>query len=227
MLHTLRWPSACHVCHRWPSDPLCAACVTRFAQPLPRCPRCALTLHATDCVACQETAPPLDACFTAVSYGFPWDGLVARFKFQAEAGLARLLAHLMQHAPHVMPALEAADCVVPMPLSARRLRARGFNQAQVLAERLAGRKVASHWLHRSGEGAHQVGASRAERQALVQDVFWVAPQAFATLKNQRVVLLDDVMTTGASMYAAAAALRTAGVRHITGLVFARAEREHA
>jgi predicted amidophosphoribosyltransferase len=58
----------------------------------------------------------------------------------------------------------------------------------------------------------------------VQDVFWVAPKALPLLKNQRVVLVDDVMTTGATLYAAARVLRAAGVAHITGLVFARAEK---
>lgn len=150
---------------------------------------------------------------------------MARFKFRADTGLACQLAHLMQHAPHVEPALEAAHQVVAMPLSASRLRERGFNQAYELAKQLSPRKASSNMLLRSGDGAHQVGASREERQALVQHVFWIAPDAIALLQNRHVVLIDDVMTTGASMYAAATALRTAGVAHITGLVFARAERQ--
>lgn len=149
---------------------------------------------------------------------------MARFKFRADAGLARHLAHLMQHAPHVEPALEAAHQVLAMPLSAMRLRERGFNQAHELAKLLSPTKASAQILLRSGNGAHQVGASREERQALVEGVFWIAPDAWPALKNQRVVLVDDVMTTGASLYAAAAVLRTAGVAHITGLVFARAER---
>jgi ComF family protein len=130
----------------------------------------------------------------------------------------------MQHAPHVEPALEAADQVLAMPLTAARLRERGFNQAYALAKQLAPQKASTHLLLRLGDGAHQVGASRAERQALVQDVFWVAPKALPCLKNQRVVLVDDVMTTGATLSAAASVLRAAGVAHITGLVFARAEK---
>lgn len=149
---------------------------------------------------------------------------MARFKFRADTGLARQLAHVMQHAPHVEPALEAAHQVVAMPLSPSRLRERGFNQAYELAKQLSPRKATTNILLRSGDGAHQVGASREERQALVQHVFWIAPEAIALVKNQRVVLVDDVMTTGASMYAAAHVLRTAGAAHITGLVFARAER---
>ncbi len=149
---------------------------------------------------------------------------MARFKFRADAGLARHLAHLMQHAPHVEPTLEAAHQVVAMPLAATRLRERGFNQAYELAKLLSPAKATSQTLMRSGNSAHQVGASREERQALVQDAFWIAPDAGPSLKNQRVVLVDDVMTTGASMYAAATVLRAAGVAHITGLVFARAER---
>jgi ComF family protein len=149
---------------------------------------------------------------------------MARFKFRADAGLAHHLAHLMQHAPHVEPALEAADQVMAMPLSAARLRERGFNQAFALAKQLSPQKASANILLRLGDGAHQVGASREERHALVQDVFWVAPKALPLLKNKRVVLVDDVMTTGATLYAAARVLRAAGVAHITGLVFARAEK---
>lgn len=233
MFKTLRWPSVCQICHAWPSATVCANCVTRFAQPVPRCPRCALALreanphdppqHIQMCAGCHATPSALDACHTAVSYNFPWDACVARFKFRAEAGLARMLAHLMQHAPQVEPTLDAAHWVLPMPLSRARMRERGFNQAHELAKRLAPKKTQAHVLLRLGDGAHQVGASREGRQQRVQGAFWLAPQALAALKNKRVVLIDDVMTTGATLFSAAKVLRAAGVAHISGLVFARAE----
>lgn len=223
---SFRWPSFCQICHAWPSTAVCTSCVARFAQPMRRCPRCAQALASDVCESCQTLPSVLDACLTAVSYGFPWDSCVARLKFQSDLGWARHLAHLMHHAPHVEPALEAAQLVLPMPLSASRLRERGFNQADALAKQLAPNKAHANLLLRSGDGAHQVGASREERLALVEHVFWIAPKALPTLRNQRVVLVDDVMTTGATLYAAARVLRAAGVAHITGLVFARAERHH-
>ena len=228
MLKFLRsLPSLCHVCRRWPSQPLCTPCVERFAQPTQRCPTCALTLTQAKCHNCAQHPSPLDACVAAVSYTFPWAGCIARFKFQADPSLASALAHLMRHAPWVEPALDAATLVVPMPLSPTRLRERGFNQALELARHLAPHKTHAHTLLRRGDSAHQVGASRQERLDHVRDAFWVAPERVSAVRGQRVVLVDDVMTTGASMYEAARALRVAGAAHITGLVLARTEEREA
>lgn len=159
----------------------------------------------------------------AVSYTFPWSDCVAQLKFQSDPGLARALADLMRHAPWVEPALEAATLVVPMPLSPTRLRERGFNQALELARHLAPLKADALTLLRRADGAHQVGATRQERLDHVHDAFWVAPDRIAKVRGQHLVVLDDVMTTGASMFEAARALRAAGAAHITGLVLARTE----
>lgn len=223
----LKVPSLCHICRRWPSMSLCEPCITAFAQPVPRCPTCALHLQRLPCVNCQHTPSPLHQCLAAVSYDFPWSQCIARFKFQADPGLAKALADLMRHAPWVEPALEAATLVVPMPLSPARLHERGFNQALELARHLAPHKTHAHTLLRRGESAHQVGASRQERLNHVRDAFWVAPERAFAVRSQRVVLVDDVMTTGASMYEAARALRMAGAAHITGLVLARTEEREA
>ena len=223
-------PSVCQICHAWPSQPVCAACVERFAQPSLRCPTCALSLGAKKshaaCLNCSEQENPLDACVAAVSYAFPWSECIARFKFQADPSLAKALAELMRHAPWVEPALDAANLVVAMPLSPIRLRERGFNQAFELARHLSPHKVDAHALLRSGDSAHQVGASREDRLAQVRHTFWVAPEKIAKVRGQRVVLIDDVMTTGASVYEAARALRAAGAAHITGVVLARTEVRH-
>jgi len=231
MLHSPpRFPSLCHICHCWPSQPLCTSCIERFAQPTVRCPTCALTLDGTPqttqtrpCPNCTEHPSPLDNCVAAVSYTYPWATCIARFKFQADPSLARALADLMRHAPWVEPALDAAHLLVPMPLTSTRLRERGYNQALELARQLAPDKTHAHTLLRSGHSAHQVGASREERLDHVRDAFWIAPERMSAVRGQRVVLVDDVMTTGASMYEAARALRAAGAVHITGLVLARTE----
>lgn len=223
----LKLPSVCHICHAWPSQALCGPCVERFAQPTPRCPTCALTLTHSICPNCVLHPSPLDACVAAVSYDFPWSHCIARFKFQSDPGLARSLADLIRHAPWVEPALEAATLLVPMPLSSQRLRERGFNQALELARHLEPQKTQAHVLLRRGDSAHQVGASRDERLAQVRDAFWVAPEHLDNVRGQHVVLLDDVMTSGASLYAAAQALRAVGAAHITGLVLARTEAHEA
>lgn len=148
---------------------------------------------------------------------------MAQFKFHGEVGLARPLAQLIRNTPWVEPALEKADRVIPMPLSASRLRERGFNQAYELVKHLAPRKADIRSLLRLEHTIHQVGATREERLAQVRNTFWIEPTRIAALRGKRVVLLDDVMTTGATMFEAARTLHLAGVKHITGLLFARAE----
>jgi ComF family protein len=160
---------------------------------------------------------------TAVTYGHPWADCIAKFKFHGDVGLARQLAQLMRNAPWAEPALEMADSVIAMPLSASRLRERGFNQAYELIKHLALHKADAKSLLRLEHAVHQVGATRAERLAQARNTFWIDPNRIPTLQGKSVVLLDDVMTTGATIYEAARTLRKAGVAHITGLVFARAQ----
>lgn len=218
-----RWPSLCQVCQAWPSRPVCENCMALFAQPHARCPTCALTLTQAQCSHCAQNPPPLDACVAAVSYTFPWSECIARFKFQADPSLGRSLAEVMRHAPWVEPALEAASAVFAMPLSAQRLRERGFNQALELARHLAPDKADARTLQRAIDSAHQVGAERDARFDNVRDAFWVDPSRMAFVTGRRVVVLDDVMTTGASLFEAARTLRAAGAVHITAMVFARTE----
>ena len=125
--------------------------------------------------------------------------------------------------PWVEPALEAAELVLPMPLSKQRLRSRGFNQALLLARRLAPKKTADQLLLRLRDTPAQSTLSRSERLTSLAGAFAVEPQA-KRLAGARVLLVDDVMTSGATLFYAARALRQAGAAHITGLVVARTPR---
>ncbi|WP_137894612.1 phosphoribosyltransferase family protein [Ramlibacter sp. 2FC] len=220
-----RLPSQCAVCRAWPARPVCEACVTRFAQPLPRCSGCALPLPAglTRCGACLREPPPLDACLAAVPYAWPWSQGIARFKFHQHSGWARPLAALLRSQPWVEPALEQADLLLPMPLSRQRLAERGFNQALLLARQLAPRKTDAGLLLRTRDTPAQHALPRRERLRNLRGAFAVEPLRAAELAGRRVVLVDDVMTSGASLHAAALALRQAGVAHITAMVVARTE----
>ena len=218
-------PSQCAVCHAWPSQPVCEACVGQFAQPVTRCQTCALPLPSAQrqCGACLRNPSPLDQALAAVAYAYPWSNLVADFKFQQHTGWARSFATLMRSAPWVEPALDAADMLLPMPLSRERLQVRGFNQAMLLAKALDAKKVHPDLLLRVQDTPPQSSLSRKERLVSVQHAFATHPLKAHQLKGRRVVLVDDVMTSGASLHAAAGVLRTAGVAHITALVFARTQ----
>lgn len=225
---TLAPPGRCAVCGAWPAQPVCSACTGRFARARPRCRRCALPVpEGVDaCGACIGEPPPLDACYAAASYAYPWAGLVARFKFQAEPGWAATLAGLMARVPGVPDAVAAVERVLPMPLTPARLARRGFNQSLQLARALAGRRVDPDLLLRLRETASQATLDRAGRQANVRGAFGVDPLRQAEVRGHSVLLVDDVMTSGASLYAAASALRQAGAARVTAVVLARTDEPH-
>ena len=220
-----RIPSQCAVCHAWPAQAVCNDCVQDFGQPVPRCRLCALPLAPglQQCARCLLEPPPVDQTLAALSYAYPWDGLIRRFKFQEHTGWARSLATLLRSAPWVEPALERADSLLPMPLSRQRLQQRGYNQALLLARALEPRKLRADVLLRLRDTAAQSSLPRAQRLQAVQGAYALEPARAPQLQGQHVVLLDDVMTTGASLHEAARVLRRAGVAHITALVLARTE----
>ena len=227
-------PSQCAVCHSWPALPVCEACVGQFAQPLARCLTCALpvTGGARQCGACVLHPPPLDACFAAVNYAYPWADLITDYKFNNNPGLASMFASLLRSTPWIEPALEGADLILPMPLSAQRLKTRGFNQALLLVRELNSNpanapanqsRADASLLLRIKDTLPQSSLDRAQRLASVRDAFAVDPLKSSRLKGKRVVLVDDVMTSGASLFAAASTLRAAEAAHISAIVIARTQ----
>ena len=219
-------PSQCAVCHAWPSQPICDACVARFAPPVQRCRTCALPLSAPDagpqqCGECVRNPPPLDSCLAACDYAWPWPEHIARFKFRGDAGWATPFATLMRSAPWVEPSIEQSDLVLPMPLSKERLRQRGFNQALELARRLAPDKTNAAVLLHIRDTAAQSGLLRADRLRNLAGAFALEPLRPDAVRGLRVLLIDDVMTSGASLFAAATVLRTAGASHVAAVVLAR------
>jgi ComF family protein len=222
--------SACAVCERWQSQPVCGLCRERYGAPLARCRSCAIELPgaaAEVCGHCLRHPPPYDAAITAWTYGYPWDQLIARFKFQGAAELAGPLAGALGDAVEAAVRsgwLGRPELVLPVPLSPRRLRERGYNQAWELARRLAPRwrlPAQARWLERVRETPHQAELPRAERLHNLAAAFAVAPQARAALVGRRVALVDDVMTTGATLAEAALTLRRAGVAQVQVWVLAR------
>jgi ComF family protein len=224
-----RWvpeaPSRCAVCGRWPARPLCDACVLKFAQPVHRCGACALPVGEgiATCGACLQQPPPLDACFAAVAYAYPWSGLVSRFKFQGEPGWAASLAERMARSPGLPEELLRADLVLPVPLAPRRLAERGFNQALLLARALAADKADARLLLRLRETGPQTALDRKARQANVGGAFGVEPLRAHEVRGKSILLVDDVMTSGASLHAAAAALKQAGAQRVAAAVLARTD----
>jgi len=219
----MNWP--CELCGAWQGQGLCDACLQRFAgQGMARCPRCALASPGGRlCGACLRTPPPFDRCIVAVDYAFPWDRLVARFKFEQHAELAGLFARVLSRV--LLPAdVAGVDAIVPVPLSRQRLAERGYNQAWELARRLGratGLPVHAQALTRLRDTAHQVGSQRAQREANLRHALWMTPESSARWAGRRVALVDDVVTTGATTTAAASVLLAAGVAQVQVWALAR------
>ena len=221
------WPRQCELCRGWGPDSLCAACVDRLAAPQPRCPHCALPSTAGRvCGDCLRDPPPFDHAVAALDYDFPWDRLILRLKFRAEPELARCLAELLAtavlHSQQTRP-----DWLLPVPLSAQRLRQRGYNQAWELARCLGARcgiAALPQGLVRGRDTKHQLGLSRSAREANLRHGLWVDPGCAHRVQGRQVALVDDVMTTGATARAAAQALRQAGAAGVQVWVLARTPR---
>ena len=225
-------PSQCAVCKAWPSNGMvCESCVTRFAQPSRRCATCALVLKtgiSTDikrCGACMVEPPPVDACLACVSYEYPWNHCIASYKFGNNPAWARSFSLLLNSTPLIEPAIDRADLLIPVPLSRARLQHRGYNQALEICKHLSRDKTDTHLLLRIKDTLTQSTLSRSERLKNVKTAFAIEPLRTKELQGKRIVLVDDVMTSGATLFAAAAALRQAGAAHITAVVFARTEAE--
>lgn len=216
-------PSQCAICHAWPALSVCDACQAAFAAPAQRCAQCAQRVPqgVLRCGQCLAHPPAIDACIAAVDYAYPWEALITRFKFHSHPGLAGPLAALIRKADAAEQLLAAADAVLPIPLSAQRLRQRGYNQALLLARALARPKVQPRWLRRTHDTQAQSSLNRTERLRNLRGAFAVSTRLARDLGGQHLLLVDDVMTTGATVHAAASALRQAGATNVSALVLAR------
>ncbi|MDR2031078.1 MAG: ComF family protein [Azoarcus sp.] len=199
------------------SLPLCAACARELPRhDAPCCPCCALPVPGGEiCGRCLRHPPAFDATFAAFDYVFPLDVLVQALKYRHHLPLAGFFAREMARMP-----LPPVDLVVPMPLHPRRLRRRGFNQAVELARPLARAiavPLALEAVSRVRDTVSQTSLARAARLTNLRGAF-----ACRRLDGLRIAVVDDVMTTGASLEALARCLKTAGAAAVYNLVAARA-----
>ena len=218
-------PSQCEVCRQWGRSALCADCMARYAAPAYRCARCGLRLGvpAPACGACLREPPLYEHTLCVADYAFPWHRLIAAFKFEGRVELAGVFAQAL-HAAVTTGAIELPGLVLPIPLSPRRLAQRGYNQAWELARRVGAmlrRPTRADLLLRPWETEHQAGLGRAERQRNLRTAFMVDPRLRQAVQGQRVALVDDVMTTGATVAHAAAAVLRAGAEAVDVWVIAR------
>ena len=198
---------------------LCPACTEALPWNASACLRCALPLPSPGtCGACLQKPPPMGETHAVFVYGFPLDRLVPRLKFHNDLAAGRLLSGLMADA---LGALPRPAALLPVPLHATRLGRRGYDQALELAAPLAQRlriPLLADALLRTRATAPQSELDAVTRQRNLRRAFAVRAQAALP---DHVALVDDVMTTGATLEAAARTLRRAGVSRVDAWVCAR------
>jgi ComF family protein len=218
------FPPRCAGCEL-PGELLCGAC--RESLPLIEaswaCPRCAAPFGWLVCTECWDVELGLDGAVSVGVLERPLSRSITIYKDAHETRLADVLGVLLAEAARSRWAeARIAEAVVPVPTASRAVRARGFDHAMLLAEavsRLVG--VPCVPMLRHVRSADQRTLSRAERLANMEGAFELSHPVGDTVPD-RVLLVDDVFTTGATLQAAAAALRSAGVREVRAGVLARA-----
>lgn len=217
---------------------LCGRCARLVHRvPAAPCPRCAAALgpgvEAADCAACARLRPRFSAACAAARYAGFVGELVRRAKYGRDPLLATPLAALLVEAVEVWPAREGADAVVPVPTTATRRGERGFHLADLLASAVARRlrvPLRERWLVRVGDPVPQASLPRSERLLAARGTVevrrpphpWLRRIAAPDVEGLRVLLVDDVMTTGATANESARVLLAAGAAEVRVAVAARA-----
>lgn len=185
--------------------------------PAQRCPVCALPTPANQvCGRCLQKPPRFDRVCVPLAYAYPVDRLVQDLKYNGNLAAARPLAWALARALDAEP---YPDVVLPMPISAARLTERGFNQASEIANRAVaefGLKTALLPVRRR-DGVPQAALPWKQRNRNVRGAF----ACDADLTARRVAIVDDVLTSGATLDALAAELKRAGAREVVGWVVSR------
>jgi predicted amidophosphoribosyltransferase len=182
-------------------------------------------VEAETCSECGEWSPALTAARSAYVLEPPADDLVHALKYEDWPELAGLMGDALVRLDR--PGTTGGDgraTVVPVPTTAGRLRARRYNQAELLARRVADAHglPLRHALVRRAGGRSQTALTPAERRDNVRGAFAPSPGSAASLRGTHVLLVDDVLTTGATASEAASVLADMGARSVTLLTFARA-----
>jgi ComF family protein len=220
-------PQQCALCEE-PGNLLCAACLADASMdPTTGCRCCALPLdrsgQALPCGRCLKRRPAFDTTVAAASYEAPFDRLVLGLKYGATLAYAPLFAGML-HRLLIARDLDEFDLLMPIPLSRDRLALRGFNQTVEIARPLArrlGKPLDTGAVLRIGRTVPQAALRFDARRRNVRGAFAVVDAHRHRLAGKRIAVVDDVMTTGATLDEFARTLKRAGATAVINLVIAR------
>ena len=206
---------------------LCDACRQRHASLVLRCAHCALPLGkpqlATKSAHTCDQSHAWQQAAARINYEPPMDQWIKRLKFAGDWTVAEVMGHLMKDCRMAETLRKRADWILPLPLSPSRLRARGYNQSAWFAKQWCGRdaRLKPDWLVKVRETAPQAQTDRATRLTHLEGSMTVDPSHHPALQGARVLLVDDVMTTGATLDVATRCVLAAGALSVDVAVFAR------
>jgi len=224
-------PYYCPVCgeRAQPHIALCESCENELGKPENRCIQCALPLAKAagkqTCGQCLRQPPYFDQTISLFTYDTIIQHLIAGLKFQKKLSLARLFGTLLCDEIKKQRGKDLPDCIAPVPLSGKRLRERGYNQAVEIARPLSRTldiKLDSRLFRRLRHTPPQSSLGLEARTSNVRHAFTINSQSLPA----HVAIIDDVMTTGATCNELARLLKKAGVKRVEVWSIARATRDN-
>jgi len=225
----LLWPPRCVLCGHTGQSPaldLCAGCAVDLRRNAHACEQCAEPLSSdaaavVRCGACLRRPPRYDRVFCPFIYAYPVAHLIRGLKFSGHVAHGRVLGELLASEIRVRRAEALPDVLIPVPLAPPRYRQRGYNQAIELAQylqRRLGIELRTDLVERTRDTPEQAGLDRNARRRNIKGAF----EMRAGLPARRVVIVDDVITTGSTVNELARVLKRAGAQHVEVWAVARA-----
>ena len=210
----------CVLCGMTSKQDLCTACRDNLPQiPANHCPTCLLPVATSlTCGTCLKTQPAFTRSIAALQYTFPVNALIHSLKYQSNLAIAPVLANLLLEKTNVA---KKPDFIVPMPLHPKRLKERGFNQALEIARYISNHNkitLLPDTCIRVRNTASQTTLPWTDRQKNIRDAF----SCKMDFSSKHVAVVDDVMTTGATLNEISKVLRQCGAEEVSGWMVARA-----
>ncbi len=209
---------------------LCSPCLNDLPwHPNTSCPQCGLAssgtgLNAIVCGSCLNSPPDFDVTKAVFLYAYPVDAMMQRYKYGNMLNLGNTFGEFLTEKVNVEDCLKNIDLFIPMPMHPQRLKERGFNQALEIAKVLTKNckeKLDYNSVERQILTPPQASLPLKERVKNIKGAFKVKADKLDKLQGKRIAIVDDVMTTGASLNELAKTLKKTGAAHVECWVIAR------
>jgi ComF family protein len=223
-------PTSCIGCKEFQTATICQKCRKRLKDSqIYRCAQCAIPKAPNEknhlCFDCLKKKPSYDATICLDSYGGFLTEAIHSYKYQHQIAIAHgLLDAWLEINSKRLHESQSVDWILPIPMSQQKLHQRGFNQSWELCKIFSKKlRIKTNWevLRRIHVEGDQVSATKKDRARRLNNVFSINPKKIGLIKNKRIVLIDDVMTTGATLSVVAQLLKDFGAQSVHNWVILR------